>query len=896
MFKRAFKRGGRERQKRQEILLPCEEMSCSACVERTDCSWCDSGSAIGSAFGTDSTSGSCETGTSCSSIVAKAFTDEMQCPSLVGCRVCDPDHELNHISPCDDSTGRTVQFFCEEGNECPETIPCTICAYTDASSFPESCQWEKYGEAVLREPAAALVVGLLAPIFCVIFWLCRCCGLCGGCRRSKGFFRAKPRRDVKNPEDAYPPKEVLINRLAVYAVALALIIAFIVSATGNAAVTTATDQVMLDVINQADSLLTDMEYMSTDLMALNDRAYELADGRPNSTIAKRSASMLAASARMAEVMKLVKTRARFPIVHLLQTMAPSKRQSDDGGRDAFGSAGNDFNQVIEDALEAGNEIVNEARAVRSEVTEYNEIREDIMLAYFAVTFGLVFFAVAGACCKAPCCAKCFATVGPWMFFLATLMYVLHYVVVLGMDDGCVFLTAALNGDVGNGTDLGVGTGNPADFLTDCDAFADLDSMKEAVDDAITELYSIACDGVVQVCDFRTACVDDFEEQCDYATCPDFAPQCNETTLIEYLNITVFDLEIGCINFPEDEDDVSGRGYPVDGERNPLCIHMTNITQYGTPEDAQAECEALGFDAAAPCEARSMSIRECPNNCQNIYMADATWLVVEGTQLVDDYRLFWVEELRPLISCTRLTRMITQVLDFGCINLRNNMNTVAQGMKWCIVFYCFAMFLAVLGSKRFTDAWDDPDNRPMRRMARRLPHGEEALLAAEEAGQKLDGAMDFDDELEEEGEVSSVGVSMVELGEQETDDEDEEARIARLRSSVALSAIDDDRADGLSAKTDDQEEGMGGTYEAPPAASARASVALEASEPPPPFAPDSDEGSAGSPGGTIEVPAPPAPVDEGVGTAEPELLKVARDGDGAGQRSASSVREDDDESL
>jgi hypothetical protein len=65
-----------------------------------------------------------------------------------------------------------------------EPAPKRFCGAEEGSN---KCNWAVYAESVLLIGALALVAAGLALIICPVFWALRCCGCCGGLKKTHGF-------------------------------------------------------------------------------------------------------------------------------------------------------------------------------------------------------------------------------------------------------------------------------------------------------------------------------------------------------------------------------------------------------------------------------------------------------------------------------------------------------------------------------------------------------------------------------------------------------------------------------------------------------------------------------------------------------------------------------------
>jgi hypothetical protein len=269
-----------------------------------------------------------------------------------------------------------------------QQAPKRFCGAADNNG--RDCNWTVYAESVLLIGALALVAAGLALLFCPIFWALRCCGCCGGLKKTHGWICPGEERTIDDP---YTPRSVWVVRCGVIMCAGILFIAFIIAQVGNTGLSNGIEL-----------------YADTSVQRARDLALDI-----NTTVLKVEA--LAAKAALVP-------NLNFNVSALVQPL----------------KAGVKDIAVIADEFES----------VAVTVKEYDTKRSTIQWAAGIVSLILVFIAVIGAICSLPLFAKVLGVLGFFAFAFAWVSFALNYSVAVVIADFCTEVEVVLStGDTTN---------------------------------------------------------------------------------------------------------------------------------------------------------------------------------------------------------------------------------------------------------------------------------------------------------------------------------------------------------------------------------------------------------------------------------------------------------------
>jgi hypothetical protein len=270
-----------------------------------------------------------------------------------------------------------------------QEAPKRFCGAADNNG--RDCNWSVYAESVLLIGALALVAAGLALLFCPIFWALRCCGCCGGLKKTHGWICPGEERTLDDP---YSPRSVWVVRCGVIMCAGILFIAFIIAQVGNTGLSNGIEL-----------------YADTSVQRARDLALDI-----NTTVLKVEA--LAAKAALVP-------NLNFNVSALVQPLKAGVQ----GHRRSLPTS---------------------LRASPSPSKQYDTQRSTIQWAAGIVSLILVFIAVIGAICSLPLFAKVLGVLGFLAFAFAWVSFALNYSVAVVIADFCTEVEVVLaTGDTTN---------------------------------------------------------------------------------------------------------------------------------------------------------------------------------------------------------------------------------------------------------------------------------------------------------------------------------------------------------------------------------------------------------------------------------------------------------------
>lgn len=126
--------------------------------------------------------------------------------------------------------------------------------FCGASDDDAECNWPVYVESALLVGALAMVVAGAALLFGILFWTLRCCGCCGGLKRSHGW--CCPGAERTEP---YSPRQVNLVRFGLIALAFILFVSFLIMQIGSQSLSNGLELYVDTTVLRATDLSGDLD-------------------------------------------------------------------------------------------------------------------------------------------------------------------------------------------------------------------------------------------------------------------------------------------------------------------------------------------------------------------------------------------------------------------------------------------------------------------------------------------------------------------------------------------------------------------------------------------------------------------------------------------------------------